>query len=79
MLVVTHRPSKCGWEFNGDGGIVEGGARNLDESIDSAEHAARHYFTSRMGYPVPLEEAKRRVDHVVVAVTDAPEPVPAGR
>jgi hypothetical protein len=65
MIVLTHRPSGNGWDFNSETGGLDGSGRTLEQCIDSSEHAARHYLTRVRGYPVLQEDARHQVEHVV--------------
>ena len=74
MIVFTHRPGSVGWEYECARANLQGAARSLAESADSAEHAARHYMSGAQGYPVLPQEARYQVEHVVCE--DGSEPVP---
>ena len=70
MIQVTHRPGPIGWEFCCDVGGVQGGGRSLQASIDTSEHAVRHYLSQLTGCSVCAEQARARTRHVCLGQSD---------
>ena len=68
MLEFIHRPAQpWGWTYESPGvPAISGMARSIEESIDSANHAARIHFQRNLGLRCDLALVASRVTHAVV-------------
>lgn len=68
MLNFIHRPAQpWGWTYESPGVPgISGMARSIEESVDSANHAARVHLTRRLGFSFDLAATALQVTHAVV-------------
>ena len=77
MIVFMHRPSRCGWEFRSEACGLQGASRSLEDSVDNAEHAARHYLSRLQGRAVLQDDARQQVDHIIKGAEASESPAPS--
>jgi hypothetical protein len=68
MLEVVHRrqgADGAGWIFDClSAPAIHGGGRSYRESVESSEHAARHYLSREAGFPLDPVDCNRQLRHL---------------